>query len=93
MYDGVLMVLLMPVASNWPVAIGIFSFVPKEKQKGSVAEAPPVAGEARWRRLAKQAVRTAVSNAPIEPDGRGGPAIPPAPPLTPKIGCTLRVRK
>ena len=38
--------------------------------KGSAAEAPPVADEARRRRLAKQAMRTAVSSAPIEPDGR-----------------------
>ena len=38
--------------------------------KGSVAKAPPVAGEARRRRLAKLAMRTAVSSATIEPDGR-----------------------
>jgi hypothetical protein len=37
--------------------------------EGSEAEAPPVAGEARRRRLAKRTVRTAESNATIEPDG------------------------
>lgn len=39
-------------------------------RKGSEADAPPLADEARQRGLAKRTMRTAVSSVMIEPDGK-----------------------